>query len=492
MKKRLKIVFISSEVVPLAKTGGLADVAGSLPPALADLGHDVTVLLPAYRVIDRERYPLLSESIVLKVPVGDGEKSAGVLRSNAIPGVTLRLIDQPDFFGRGAIYGEGGLAYPDNARRFAFFSRAAIELIRLKESPPDIIHCHDWQTALVPVYIKSIYKRNPFFKDTRVVFTIHNIAYQGTFPAEIVRDVHIPDELFVTEGGLEFYGNVSFLKGGIVFSDLITTVSPTYSKEVQTAEYGYGMEGILRKKSSYLTGVLNGIDVIEWNPAMDTYLPESIRTGSREGKERVKKVLLTSCGLSYNEEEPVIGIVSRLASQKGFDLMEEAADEMMKKDIKLVVLGVGEERYENLFERLREDYPGRVFIKLAFDNTLAHMIYGGSDIFIIPSRYEPCGLGQMIAMRYGTVPLARKTGGLADTIVDEDGKRNGFLFQEYRAASLLEAFDRTIEAFQSREVWLEIMRRGMEGDYSWKASARRYMELYLGLLTRRQSYEVIR
>jgi len=460
VKDRLKIIFVSSEVVPLAKTGGLADVAGALPPALADLCHDVTVILPAYRGIDRDRYPLLSEPIVLKIPIGDTEMSAGVLRSNAIPGVTVRSIDQPYFFDRKGIYDAGGIAYADNAERFAFFSKAVIELVRQDEYPPDIIHCNDWQTALIPVFLKSVYGRDPFFKDTRVVFTVHNVAYQGTFPAEIISKVHLPDELIVTEGGLEFYGKVSFLKGGIVFSDLITTVSPTYSREIQTEEYGFGMEGILRSRSSDLKGVLNGIDVIEWNPSMDTNLPEGIQTGSRVEKERVKKALLTECGLAYLEETPVIGIVSRLAAQKGFDLIEEAADEMMKEEIKLVVLGIGEERYENLFEKLRKDYPGKVFVNFAFDNTLAHMIYGGSDIFMMPSHYEPCGLGQMIAMRYGTVPVARKTGGLADTIQDENGRRNGFLFREYEVDSFLKAYDRALKTFQHSEEWLEIMRTG--------------------------------
>jgi starch synthase len=490
VKDRLKIIYVSSEVVPLAKTGGLADVAGALPPAMADLGHDVTVILPAYKEIDRDRYPLLPDSIDLKIPIGDAEMSAGVLRSNAMPGVTVRLIDQLYFFDRKGIYDAGGIEYADNAERFAFFSRAVIELLRQDENPPDIIHCNDWQTALIPVFLKSVYSRDPFFKDTRVVFTVHNVAYQGTFPAKIIPKVFLPDELFVTEGGLEFYGKVSFLKGGIVFSDLITTVSPTYSKEIQTEEYGFGMEGILRNRSSDLKGVLNGIDVVEWNPSMDTNLPEGIQTGSRVEKERVKKALLKECGLAYMEGTPVIGIVSRLAGQKGFDLIEEAADKMMKKEIRLVVLGIGEERYENFLESLREDFPGKVFVNFAFDNTLAHMIYGGSDIFLMPSHYEPCGLGQMIAMRYGTVPIARNTGGLADTIHDENGRRNGFLFQEYEAVSFLKAFNRALKTFQRSEEWLEIMRAGMEGDYSWKSSAGRYVELYQELLASKSTLEV--
>jgi starch synthase len=492
VNERLKIVVVSTEVVPLIKTGGLGDVTGSLSPALASLEQDVTVIAPAYRNIDRDRYPLLSESVTLKIPIGRGVKHAGVLRSDAIPDVNIRLIDQPGFFGRKGIYDEKGVTYPDNAIRFAFFSRAVLELLRLEVSPPDIIHCNDWQTGLIPVYMKSLYDDDLFFQDTRVIFTIHNIAYQGTFPRESLREIHLPADLYVTEGGIEFYKKISYLKGGIVFSDLITTVSPTYSKEIQTEEYGYGMDGILRSRSAYLRGVLNGIDVIEWNPSMDTHLPESIRPGSRREKEHVKKELLSICGLPYQEGIPVIGIVSRLAAQKGFDLVEEIADEMMKADVQCVVLGVGERRYERLFERLRKANPGKVFIRFAFDNALAHMIYGGSDIFLMPSHYEPCGLGQMIAMRYGTVPVARKTGGLNDTICDEDGKRNGFLFKTYDAASLLRAYRRALAAFQNEETWLEIMRRGMEGDYSWKSSALRYLDLYRQILARKPHYEVIK
>jgi starch synthase len=485
-------MIVSSEVVPLVKTGGMGDVAGSLASALADLGQDVTVVLPAYRLIDRDRYPLLSECLFIKAPVGDTDKHAGILRSDAVPGARTRLIDQPEYFGRGGLYDKDGVAFADNSLRFAFFSRGILELIRAEESPPDIVHCNDWQTGLIPVYLKTLYDGDPTFRGIRVVFTLHNVGYQGVFPSETLPLIHLPDELCVTEGGLEFYGNISYLKGGILFSDLITTVSPTYSREIQTREFGYGMEGVLKSRSADLKGILNGIDVVEWNPAMDTHLPESIRPGSRQEKEQVKRELLITCGLSYREDVPVIGIVSRLAVQKGLDLIESVADEMMKADVRLVVLGVGEKRYERLFERLRKNYPGKVFVRFAFDNAMAHLIYGGSDIFLMPSKYEPCGLGQMIAMRYGTVPLARKTGGLADTVFEEDGRQNGFLFQEYSAASLLEAYRRALKTYERKEEWLEIMKRGMERDSSWRASADRYLQLYRELLERKPSLETVR
>lgn len=492
MRKKLKVFVVASEAVPLVKTGGLGDVAGSLPPELSDLGQDVTILIPAYRGIDRRRYPLISEGIVLKVPMGDGFVRGNVLRSDAIPGVTVRLIDQPDLFGRKGIYGDDEVDYPDNGVRFGFFSKAVLELIKHEESPPDIIHCNDWQTAMIPVFLRTTYADDPFFSDVRTVFTIHNIAYQGIFRPEILRRIRLPIGLFTTEGGLEFYGDVSFLKGGILFSDAITTVSPTYCREIQTAEYGYGMEGVLRSRADDLKGIRNGIDIIEWNPAMDTMLPESIRSGSREEKEEAKRALLVECGLAFREDVPVVGVVSRLAAQKGYDLVEEIADEILVMDIQMVVLGVGEKKYEKLFERLRDDYVGKVFVNFTFDNRLAHMIYGGSDMFLMPSRYEPCGLGQMIALRYGTIPIARKTGGLADTIVDEDGRRNGFLFTEPSGPALLKAFRRAYQTFQDREAWLEIMSRAMEGDYSWKASAYQYLDLYYQVLADHPVTEVVK
>ncbi len=476
--EKLKIVYVSSEASPLVKTGGLADVAGSLPQALADLGHDVSVFLPAYKCINREKYPLLSESAVLQVPLGGEERRCGVLRSGAISGVSVRLIDQPDLFGRDGLYDEGGIPYPDNAVRFAFFPRAVIELIRLEGNPPDIIHCNDWQTALLPVFLKTCYRDDPCFRSTQVLFTIHNIAYQGTFPQWMLGEIGLPEGLYVTEGGLEFYGKISYLKGGILFSDLITTVSPSYSREIQTEEYGFGMEGVLKSRADSLVGVLNGIDVQQWNPAADSYLPEAIGPGDWEERESVKRTLMKVCGLDYEEGIPLVGIVSRLAGQKGFDLIEAAADRIMESGVFMVVLGRGERRYEELFLGLKARYPDRLFVRLDFDDPLAHLIYGGCDIFMMPSRYEPCGLGQMIAMRYGAVPLARKTGGLADTIIDEGGKRNGFLFEEFSPSSLLRAFDRALKAYHKREGWREIMMNGMRGNYSWRASAGRYLEIY--------------
>ncbi len=490
-KSRLKIVFVSSEVDPLAKTGGLADVAGALPAALADLGHDVTVILPAYYAIDRAKYPLLSKPGAIEVPVGGKSEWGGLLTSNVLPGVTVYLVDHPGYFGRKGLYGEGGIDYRDNDERFAFFSRAIVELIRREKEPPDIIHCNDWQTALVPVYSRSLYADDPILDRSRVVFTIHNMAYQGLFTRDALARIDLPRNLFATEEGLEFYGGISFLKGGIIFSDLITTVSPTYSREIQTAEYGNGLQGVLSNRSDSLHGVLNGIDVLEWNPAIDACLPCRILPGSWREKDEAKRALMEKCGLKYSKDSPVIGVVSRLAGQKGFDLVAGACERMMKADVSFVILGVGEKRYERFFLKMMGEYPERVSVNLAFDNRLAHMIYGGSDIFLMPSRYEPCGLGQMIAMRYGTVPLARKTGGLADTIRDQDGARNGFLFRSYQANALLRAFYRALKAFQDKRRWHEIMRNGMEGDYSWSASGRRYVELYESTIARRRSQEVM-
>jgi starch synthase len=492
VKKRLKVVVVSSEVAPLAKTGGLADVAGSLPAALVELGHDVTVFLPAYGVIDREVYPLTTESNDLEFSLGRGKKSFQVLRSNAIPGVTVKLIDIPDLFARDGIYDKGGVAFPDNAVRFSSFSLAVLELIRLEKDPPDIIHCNDWHTGLIPANLSLSRKGNSSLRNTRVVFTIHNAAYQGFFPMKALKQLCQPQELVLMEEEFKYYDGISLLKGGIIFSDIITTVSPTYSREIQTRKYGMGLERTLRGRSSDLHGVLNGIDTTEWDPASDNSLPEPYRPGDWDKREKVKKSLLDLCGFDHRDGKPVIGIVSRLASQKGFDLLEEAVPELMSRGVRLVILGIGEKRFERFFKTLMKRYPEQVFARFDFDNRLAHMIYGGSDIFLMPSRFEPCGLGQMIAMRYGAVPVARNTGGLAETVFDEEGRRNGFLFRNYTAAALTWALRRALKAHRNRDEWRKIMCRGMEGDYSWTASARRYLELYRLVLGREPAYEVKR
>ncbi len=492
MRDRLRIAVVSSEVTPLARTGGLGDVAGSLPPALVELGHDVTVFMPAYGVVDRDRYPLATESAALEFTMGRGRRSCGVLSSKAIPGVELKLINMPGLFNRSFIYDRGGVAYRDNAMRFASFSRAVLEFLKLERTPPDIIHCNDWHTGMLPAYLTHSRSVDRFFGDTRVVFTIHNVAYQGFFPLNVLAEICLQEELPLAEKEFRYYDGISMLKGGIILSDVLTTVSPTYSREIQTRVYGMGMDRTLRKRSSDLHGILNGIDTTEWDPAADACLPEPFGPGDWVKRENARRSLLSMYGLERTDGEVVVGIVSRLASQKGFDLLEDSMPEFVERGVRLVILGIGEKRYETMFKDLMKKYPSRVFARFEFDDTLAHMIYGGSDIFLMPSRYEPCGLGQMIAMRYGSVPVARRTGGLTDTVFDEDGRRNGFLFRKYDPRALTWAMRRALKAHRDREEWRKIMLRGMEGDYSWKASARRYLELYRFVLGRKPAYEVKR
>ncbi|MGD8534207.1 MAG: glycogen synthase GlgA [Candidatus Aminicenantes bacterium] len=486
MKKStpLKILFASSEVTPFAKTGGLADVSASLPSALASLGHQVVVVMPLYRSVKEGQFKLKNHEEYLDVPFRGNTGKDQVLFSKLSDNVRIYFVNRDEFFDRSALYGTPEGDYPDNAERFIFFSQAVLSLSQLIEFHPDIIHCNDWQTGLVPVYLRILYKDDSFFADSRTVFTIHNLAYQGLFPDQSMAISGLPQELFSIEG-LEYYGKMNFLKGGIVFSDAITTVSEKYSQEIQTQEYGYGLEGILQKRAKDVHGILNGVDYKEWSPEDDTHLAANYDLNDLSGKHKCKLELLELFELDESENAPLIGIISRLAAQKGFDILAEAVDELIELGVSLVLLGTGDKAYEKQFAELGEKHRGHFGVKIAFDNALAHKIEAGADMFLMPSRYEPCGLNQMYSLRYGTIPVVRATGGLDDTIQEFDpnsGKGNGFKFAEYSSGALVEAVKRALRVYGKRGVWLGLMKNAMKEDFSWNRSALRYDEVYRQVL----------
>jgi len=481
----LRIAFVASECVPFAKTGGLADVIGALPKALAAAGHDVVVLLPRYRVT--KPGPVLPSIKSLTVPLGVGAlppqfKYAAVQDGGDAGGVRHYLIDCPEFFDRPGLYGERGEDYPDNAERFGAFCLAAVELMKRSTTPPDVIHCHDWQSALVPVYLRTLYQHDPFFSPTSVLLTVHNLGYQGVFPPGVLPRLAIDPRLMVMDG-LEFWGKVNLLKGGLFYADFLSTVSPTYAREIQTREFGHGLEGVLQKRSRRLTGILNGVDYEAWNPASDALLAANYTPEDLAGKLISKKALLEKMGVAEPRlDRPVIGMISRFDRQKGFDLIADAAEELMAEELYLVVLGTGDPVYEDFFRALAARYPGQVLIRIAYDNTLAHQIEAGSDMFLMPSRYEPSGLNQLYSLKYGAVPVVRATGGLEDSVREFDGQSGtGFKFADYSAVALLGALRRALAAYRQPEIWRRVTANGMQQDFSWTVSAAQYASIYEGL-----------
>ncbi len=476
----MKIVFVASEGVPYSKTGGLADVVGALPKALAGLGYEVEVLLPRYRMTKAGRSLLQLKS--LTIPLSSGFQFASIQDGGKLGGVQHYLVECPEFFDREGLYQENGQDYPDNARRFAAFSLAALEFMKRSTRPPDIIHCHDWQTALVPIYLRNLYLSDKFFEKTCAVLTIHNLGYQGHFPPHILPQISLHAGLF-TIHTLEFYGKVNILKGGIIFSDFITTVSRKYAEEIQTPEFGYGLEGVLRSRADRLQGILNGVDYEAWDPATDKLLPSTYTPEDLKGKETCKKALLEKMGVRDAAlDRPLLGIVSRFATQKGFDLIAGIAEDLAAMDLYVVALGAGEPVYEDLFRALAEKYPAKFLVKIAYDNALAHQIEAGADMFLMPSRYEPCGLNQIYSMKYGTVPVVRATGGLDDTVEAFDGKAGtGFKFTEYSPAALLATLRQAVETYAQPQAWQRLMSNGMRKDFSWPHSARQYAKIYQAL-----------
>ncbi len=472
----MKILFVTSEGLPFSKTGGLADVLEALPKALATMGHEVSVLLPRYRGNKSSAVLLPS----LTIPMGDRLRFPAILDGSTIAGVRYFFADDPEYFDRDHLYGVQGKDYSDNAERFGEFSKAAIELVK-NVWRAHVIHCHDWQAALVPVLLRTLYASDPVLRGVPVVFTIHNMGYHGLFPREILGRLGLPESLFHMEA-MEFYGKVNFLKGALVYADYLTTVSRRYAQEIQTPEYGHGLEGVVRHRAEHLYGILNGADYTAWSPEVDTQIVARYRHTDLSGKRACKKDLLEVFKLPVdNLARPVIGIVSRFADQKGFDLIGQIAEDLLSADVQLVALGAGEPKHEHAFRELARRFPAQVGVKIAYDNVLAHKIEAGADMFLMPSRYEPCGLNQIYSLRYGTVPIVRATGGLDDTIEPFDpqtGRGTGFKFEEYDAQALLACIRQALELFRNETAWRKMQINGMTKNFSWHASAAEYVRLY--------------
>jgi starch synthase len=488
----MHIAFVASECVPYSKTGGLADVVGALPRALAGLGHQVSVYLPRYRQTKLADAETVVHSIT--VPFDDKYRFCSVATAGTSAGVKFYFVDYPSYFDREALYGTSAADYPDNAERFALFSRAVLEASKIL-GVPHVFHCHDWQSALVPVMLRTLYAEDPAFREVGTVFTIHNMGYQGLFPPDILPLLMLPWDL-LTMSKMEFFGQVNFLKGALVFSDFVTTVSKKYSQEIQTTEYGFGLEGVLRNRAATVTGILNGVDYDEWSPQTDKfsvakYLPQDL-----SGKLKCKQDLLNAFGVTNADPKvPVIGIVSRFAAQKGFDLIAQIMDRLAREEMIMVVLGTGDKPYEDMFVRLNKQFPNKIAIKVAYDNAIAHKIEAGADMFLMPSRYEPCGLNQIYSLKYGTVPIVRATGGLDDTIEPWDartGKGTGFKFTEYTGEALLATVKQALLAYRDQSSWQTLMRNGMGRDFSWGASAREYGKVYERVRQLRASENVVR
>ncbi len=474
----MQIAFAASECVPYSKTGGLADVVGALPQALAAAGHHVTVYLPRYRPTK-----VIDPKIIIKsltIPFDDHYRFCSVVDGGTRQGVQFYFIDYPPYFDRDTLYGTSAGDFPDNAERFALFSRAILEAAKII-GMPQILHCHDWQTALVPVLLRTQYAEDPAFRGTATVFTIHNIGYQGLFPPDTLPLLTLSWDLF-TISKLEFFGNVNLLKGALVYADFVTTVSRKYSQEIQTTEFGFGLDGVLRNRSSSVSGILNGVDYEEWNPQTDKFTVAKYSSADLSGKMKCKEDLLEAFGMKDAKPGlPLVGIVSRFASQKGFDLIAQIMDRLAREELVMVILGTGDRQYETMFTRIQKLFPKKIAVKVAYDNALAHKIEAGSDMFLMPSRYEPSGLNQMYSLKYGTVPIVRATGGLDDTIEQWDprtGKGTGFKFTEYRGEELLATIKQALQAFSDQSSWQVLMRNGMKKDFSWSTSAKEYVRVY--------------
>jgi starch synthase len=490
-RERLRILMMAPEAAPFAKTGGLADVVGALPRALAALGHDVRVLIPKYRGVEAQAGPLTLVASDLRVPLGDRAAAGALFEAKSRGGVTIYFLAHDHYYDRAGFYGTADGDYWDNCERFVFFCRGGLEAVAALGAAgwrPQVIHANDWQTGLVPVYLQTVYRDHPVLSPLATLFTIHNVAYQGVFWHYDMPMTGLGWDLF-TPAGIEFYGRLNFLKGGLVFSDLLTTVSRTYAQEIRTAAFGNGLDGVLEERSRDLHGVINGIDYEIWNPETDAALAKRYGPGDLEGKAICRAALREEMGLGAGPG-PVIGMVTRLAGQKGLDLTLDALPGILATGAQLALLGSGEAHLEEAFTAAAAANPGRVAVRIGYDDVLARRIYAGADAFLMPSRYEPCGLGQLIALRYGAVPIVRRTGGLADTVREVDPVRRtgtGFVFEAFAAEPLVEAVSRAAAARQVPALWGAIVRNAMAEDYSWDASAREYVNLYRRALKARAS-----
>ena len=478
----MKILFTASECVPFVKTGGLADVVGALAPVLAKAGHDVRVIMPLYASIPEKWTSRMAHVCDFEVELGWRRQYCGIEMIEQ-DGVKWYFMDNKFYFGRPYIYGMGG----DEYERFGFFCRGALNALPIIDFQPDVIHAHDWQSGMVPALLKIQYAHLPFYANIKTMYTIHNLQYQGVFGINQVKEIlGLNDNSLWTDDKLECYGCANFMKSALVYSDLITTVSPSYSEEIQTAYYGERLDGLLRARKHQVFGVLNGIDMVDYDPAIDNRIPAVYSAENMEGKAVCKAELQKMLGLEVNPNVPIIGMVGRLSGQKGLDLVDYIIGDLLGQDVQLVVLGMGESRYVNLFSWAEGEYKGKVAARFAMDHALAHQIYAGCDMFLMPSQFEPCGLSQMIALRYGTVPIVRETGGLRDTVLSYNeytGEGNGFSFFNYNAHDMLHVIERALDYYYNhKDVWTLLQQRGMTGDYSWTNSAGKYMELYQSLL----------
>ena len=489
----MNIVVASSEVVPFAKTGGLADVCGALPGQLMALGHQVSVFLPGYRSVVFGDHELFDTGLKLEIPLGK-KLIEGQLFRTTLPGTTVNVyvVVRNEYYDRESLYGEQGNDYSDNCERFVFFSRSVLEAIRLLDLQPDIVHANDWQTGLIPALLKIEYASNPIYENIASLITIHNLAYQGIFPAEQMTLTGLDWKHF-NHTEMEFFDQLNLLKTGIVFADAINTVSPTYAEEMKTVEQGYGLDGVLADRAESLSGILNGIDTNVWNPQTDPAIAQNFSVDNwPSGKGVCKQHLQQQFGLEVDRNKPLIGIVGRLASQKGWGMILQVMRQWLdERDVQWVVLGTGDLEYHTVLTSLYQMHPHKLGLRLGFSDELAHQIEAGSDMFLMPSQYEPCGLNQMYSMAYGTVPVVRRTGGLADTVIDADEnpninsqpselrRPNGFMFDEFETSSLEHAINRAVDVYRhDKDRWRALVNAGMESDWSWAASARAYQQLY--------------
>lgn len=491
----MNVLFATAEAVPFAKTGGLGDVCGSLPRELAARGMHTSLVMPAFRQAKNSGQPIEPTGLEIEVPIAGQPIRASVLRSKFPDSeVPVYLIDQPGYYDRPELYREEGEDYQDNCERFVFFSRAVLEVIKHFEPETQIVHCNDWPTGLIPVYLKTEPADEFNFERIASLFTIHNLAYQGSFWHWDMALTGIDWKYFNWQQ-MEFYGKLNFMKSALVFADAVSTVSPTYAKEIQHAEHGCGLEGVLQDRSEDLFGVLNGCDYGLWNPEIDPHIAMQYSTDNFVGgKAECKRALQETLGLPLRPEVPVISIISRLADQKGFDLIAPLIPQFASRGaVQWAILGTGEPKYHHLLSELAEQFPEQVAVRLEFSNPLAHQLEAGGDMFLMPSRYEPCGLNQMYSLRYGTVPVVRATGGLADTITDatdhhlNNGSANGFSFVEYTSDALGATIERALSLYRIPDAWRRLVRTGMEQDWSWKTSSEQYVNVYEETLARAKS-----
>jgi starch synthase len=489
MDKSLQILLATPEAVPFAKTGGLADVAGALPKSLQALGCEIRLIMPYYRMVKESGLPHQYLGEEIEVPMGDEKLKADIYLGHLNQDIPIYFIGREEFFDREYLYSTPKGDYFDNAERFIFFSKAVLIFCQHIGFSPDIIHHHEWQTGLIPTYLKSVYQNNSFFSQTATVFTIHNIAYQGLFKKEKFWLTGLPKEMYNPEG-VEFWERINFMKAGIVYADVINTVSQKYSEEIQTPEYGYGLEGILRKRRESLYGILNGVDYQDWDPSHDPHLIARYNPIDISGKKECKKDLLKEFHLpSSLENAPLFGMISRLADQKGFDLLIEILEEFFALDIGFVLLGTGEQKYHDLFTQIAHKYPQKAGIRIAYDDRLAHKIEAGADFFLMPSKYEPCGLNQIYSLKYGTIPVVRATGGLDDTITHYEPttkKGNGFKFIRYDAKEFLNTIKMAIRFYSQPGHWRQLLQNAMTSDFSWERSAEAYLQLYRKALEKKR------